>query len=567
MSNNIPIKVDVIIDDSIKEFLDKVNSLADNGPFRKYRALSSAFAILEPANKSFYEYAYFERTLEWYIRDILINQSLMQLFYLHNIECLWPEKKREVRHSNEMIENIYPFEFIIIRGKEKIGFRYTGLCREEIGELIEEYDLSKIKRIRWENDRKFIDNDDNRYEVTLLEDVFNEYFPNVNFNAIFDKLKKAVEAANTEIGFETIPRLSLRYLSNFKVEVNDMLHYEAYKSKRFMMLPNSKNSVDLNSLSFSEDDYDVLNRNFVQVGLYRALLGNEGFAKCFITAEYQYQIFKEGNNFDYTSVISGYLKFIEQLVYKLMKIRLQFNDGNDLWIKCKSLRKTQREKLTDAIRQNPDPKSNANQILLTPDHEFYFDITLNPLIWFIHDDENGWYISDDGREIIHKFLRNFADECRNDHFHKDNIYEYEVVSRIRNNTILLAYLLLGGYKLSGNHQKDYELLGIKDDSFDRLFRKIQELPGGMNKFIISFPEKKPIKAYRHFTQEKIIYDVNGSVISSRIKFVEVDNFDGDEYDNAMQGMYADKELYLSQSNIPTRISYINGRNEEVIITW
>lgn len=288
---------------------------------------------------------------------------------------------------------------------------------------------------------------------------------------------------------------------------------------------------------------------------------------CAAAFSYQYQVFKDGNSFDYTSVVCGYLKSIEQLVYKLTKIRLQYNDGKDLWIKCKSLRKKQREKLNAVIRQNPDPKSNATQILHKSDYEPYFDITLNPLIWFIHDDESGWNISERGRAIVHKFFRNFVDECRNDYFHKDNIDVYEVVEHIRNNTLLLAYILLGGYRLTGDYQKDIEELGIAEDSFDRLYRKIQEIPRGISKFIVYFPEREPIKAYRHFNQGQTIYDKNGSVSSSQIRFVVVDRFSDDEYNKAMKNEYSNREFALKWNNVPIKVSYINGRNEEIFIKW
>lgn len=30
--------------------------------------------------------------------------------------------------------------------------------------------------------------------------------------------------------------------------------------------------------------------------------------------------------------------------------------------------------------------------------EQYFNITLGPMIWFLHDNEKGWRLSDNGRE-------------------------------------------------------------------------------------------------------------------------------------------------------------------------
>lgn len=125
--NGLQSKAEVIVDASVRDFLKAINSIVENGPFRKYRTEAAAFEILEPANKTFYEYAFFERSLEWYIRDILINQSLMELFHLFGVECLWPDKKLEIRFSNEKIEDIYPFEFIVVENENRIGFRYTGL--------------------------------------------------------------------------------------------------------------------------------------------------------------------------------------------------------------------------------------------------------------------------------------------------------------------------------------------------------------------------------------------------------------------------------------------------------
>lgn len=125
----------------------------------------------------------------------------------------------------------------------------------------------------------------------------------------------AIEKANSEIGFETIPCLSLRYLSSFKMAVKDELQEIKYEDICFQVLSDTNCKDDLRLLRLDQKDYDVLNENFISNKLYKALIGNARFAKCFVTVEYQYQVLKFGNNFDYTSVVYGYLKFIEQLVY------------------------------------------------------------------------------------------------------------------------------------------------------------------------------------------------------------------------------------------------------------
>lgn len=556
-------QAEAIIDKVIIDFLKSVNSIAENGYFRKSRRLQPAFEILEPANQAFYEYAYFERSLEWYSRDILINQSLMELFRLFKIKCLWPEKKMEVGFSNESIEDIYPFEFIVCQNDKKIGFRYTSLCENEIGQLLKDYQLESIVHIDWSIKSSMLRYDDMFYKTVSFKEFLEAYFSSLDCNLVIDKFKNAVKEANDDVGFETIPRLSLRYLSNFKDDIDFMLAHENYREKRFQMLTNIDCVKNLSTISLDDEDYRICSEHFVDNGLYKSLLGNEGFAKCFITAEYQYHVFRHGNSFDYTSVVCGYLKAIEQLIYKLLKINLVYPTKEKLWIQRG--KKVPKEKSHNGETTRRNPNTDQWQVIFDKNFEQYFKITLSPMMWFLHDNENGWRISADGREKVHKFLLNFAKDCRNDCFHKDNIDDYETVARIRNNTILLMYLLIGGYKMSGNIEKDKSLLGIQDDAFDSLYKKVQELPRSMYEFIIRFSGGKEIQAYRSFYQEKTKYDEFGSVISSRIKFVKTDVFSPENYDKAMKGAWVDKEFFIDKDNIPEYIAYINGRGEEIKI--
>ncbi len=82
-------------------------------------------------------------------------------------------------------------------------------------------------------------------------------------------------------------------------------------------------------MCLEEEDYRIVEANYRGRRLYRALLGTEEFARCFITAEYLYTIFGEGFHFDYTSVVSGYLKCIEQLVYKIVLINLKYHSEDE----------------------------------------------------------------------------------------------------------------------------------------------------------------------------------------------------------------------------------------------
>ena len=569
MSTDLQKQAEELLDEVVADFLKDVNSVTENGCSRKYRKLQPAFEILKPANDEFYEYAYFERTLEWYSRDILINQALMELFHLFDIDCSWPEKKMEVRFSNESIEDIYPFEFIVCQDNKTIGYRYTSLCENEIEPLLEKFQLESIVHIDWNIKKIKGQYGNSHYKSVSFKEFLEEYFPELDCNLVIDKLKEAVREANNEIGFETIPRLSLRNLSNFKQVTGSMLANKNYRNMRFFVLPTSDNPKDLHNIFLNEEDYKICDENFIANGLYKALLGNEGFAKCFVTAEYQYSVFNQGNSFDYTSVVCGYLKSIEQLIYKLLKINLDYPAGDKLWIKS---RENKSDKECDGVtfRVNPySQKKRVVQVVFNKKSKEKFDITLGPMTWFLHDNKNGWRLSEDGRVKVRKLLLSFASSCRNDHFHKDNIEDYKIVDGIRNNTILLMYLLIGGYKMSGSIDIDKALLGIQNDTFDNLYKKLQEFPHGIYKFIIQFSGENEIKAYKYYLQEKTEYNDSGSVINSRIKFVKTDAFSSENYEKAMSGAWPDNVFFLDKDHIPEYIAYIEPGEEgkEVSISF
>ena len=118
MNNHIE-NVSQCLDNAVDFFLKRINEISENGPFRRSRKIPSTFSLLKLGNDEYYEYAYFERTLEWFVRELLINTIFRELFTIHGIESMWPDNKNYVRYSTEAIEDIFPFEFIIIINGKK----------------------------------------------------------------------------------------------------------------------------------------------------------------------------------------------------------------------------------------------------------------------------------------------------------------------------------------------------------------------------------------------------------------------------------------------------------------
>lgn len=565
------LQVDTIIDKNVNVFLKRVKDISELGPFEKSRKVTPGFPILKPANSEYYKYKYFETFLEGCIREHLATVVFAELFELYGIISTWPPKKPvDIRSSNEAIEDVYPFEFIVHHNGKNIGYRFTSLNIEDnqLVELLKKYSIELIDTIDWseidtpKSDRTIL-NISEKYRKHIsyisLRDFFTEYFSEEVFSIYISKARLAVEKANYEIGFQTIPQLSPRFLSKFREEVLLSLLEADFRNMKYQK-KGKKGSYNGDGIAL--EDYIIIDNNFKGKGLYRALVSDEDFAKCFITSEYMYQIFKVGNNFDYTSVVSGYIKCIEQLLYKIMKIALVFNNSDKLWIKAK---KHVKDNLN--YRFNPaEPWKKVSQVKFNTNYEWNFDIALSPLIWFLHDITEGWYISEQGKDIIHGYLLDYAEYDRNQHFHKDNIYDFNVVDRIRNNTIVLIYLIIGGCVLTRSKEHDFRIMGIIDDSYDRLYKKLKEIPRSIRNFYLEFESGLEIKAIRKYLQIDPIYNNNG-VIQSDIHFIKVDDFQI-EYDEQLKlDIPKGNKLNISRNNLPQKVWYVKRGGERVLIEW
>jgi len=269
-------KANQSITKAVDYFLERINRICENGPFRKSRRITSAFPLLGLGNNEFYEYAYFERTLEWYVRDLLINTILHDLLDNHGIESLWPDSRNHVRFTTEAIEDLFLYEFIFSYNGEKIAVRYTGLGAGEAADLIEQYKVHKILHIKWDDKLTRRDEQQDAYCVITPAEFFDRYLSSDEYALFLEKVLPAIVAANAEIGFETIPRLSFRYLSNFKADFATFLANTAFEQMRFQVLPGSSEKRPLASMTFSEEDYTTLNKNFQQKNYIKPFLALKG---------------------------------------------------------------------------------------------------------------------------------------------------------------------------------------------------------------------------------------------------------------------------------------------------
>lgn len=562
-------KVKEIISKNVNEFLRKIYNLNDIGPFRENRRITPAFKMFEPSTSEYYEYKYFERRLESYIRENLVNSIITQLFELHDIDYSVPNYGRHqyVAFSNESIENVFPFEFIIETKNSTIGYRYTGPYWEDkqLKRILRKYGIDQVRVIEWE-DENAISSEGIPFGISpklrsfvfyvSAKEFFLSYFSSEEYELFVKGVKEAVAEANREIGFTTIPSLSLSYLSKFKGGKEEILSEICFSKLVF----EEHGDCSIKNL-LSVDDYKQLDEHFVKSGLYKSLIGSEQFAISFITSEYMYQILKTGGQFDYTAIVCGYIKSIEQLLYKMLKITLDYKGSSRLMIRPANSG-------DDSIKELRVKNPNNKKSWLIPferEYEDFFDITLGSMIWFINDNESGWNISRNGKNTVRRYLFNYSKEDRNEHFHKDNIYDFDEVKRIRNNTIILMYCLIGGYRLSGDLKLDKRLLGVYDDNFDRMYKQMAQVPRARG-FYLKFENQDEIRAILLPDQDRPVYDSQGGLKESIIRFVKVDRFKVD-FEQLLNSITEENEIIVDYNHVPEKIWLHLGGGKRKPIEW
>lgn len=536
--------------------------------WKKLNRVSLDFSIFSPLNFEYSELKFFERVLVEKIREHLVLSIFEGLFNLHRINTTLYETRKYVWVSNASLEKSVPFMFITDIDGTRIGYRFANSVddEDELQELMHYYQINKIAILQFDStipyDRNdYISESLKQYESYVsLESFFEKYFSLEEYRLYIHMTRKAVKQANEIIGLRTVRTMSGQNLSKFKETILSEYASISYQYMYYGFSEKSSKPWDY----ISEYDYGILNDSFIKNKIYQAFCGKENFAKSFVTSEYLFRTVGEKELFDYTSVICGYTKSVEQLMYKLLQINLAYPSNKKLWIKPS----VAKDNIPPSVKAEKNPNYEWLLIPFKKEYEKYFNkIMLSPMIDFLEHNWNGWKVSNTSKNYIIECLRDYARSCRNEHFHKDNIYDFKTVERIRNNTILVFYYLLGGYRLTNSHEKDILELGIESHSFDRLYNRFQEIPRGNYRFILQF-NGKTINVVRLFDQELPQYNKNGSLNQSAIYFKLVDVFDETNFESACYNADKDRLIVIDNNNIPQKVwRYDITKGEKHLVQW
>lgn len=472
------------------------------------------FPMFATTAKEYHEQVYFQSYLESYVRK-MINSILKDIAFEaadHKLEFPELESKDIYNgYTNREIEKTFNYEIIDI--DQRIGYLYTDPGLEIVEELLHKGDVSFITIVKWENKDYLIGSyyDDKRVKITLLWDLFLELFDEDEevltsmYNLFTEKISKAVDQAISMISLKTIPGFTPSYVAKNQSEIVRNLRKEICSLTSFYVTDIKYKHVENDSKMLIQQ-YQ-LSQCFFREKRWMAFSGASDFAKSYQTSEYLFRYFKNNPMFDYTPIVSGYLKSIEQILYGICAKHKRMHSINDN-IQLTSLGGY--EKYIRAYNMMRQGATNAN-------------------------------------DIIADCLERYRKESRNQLFHKDYFNKWERVEKIRHNTLFLYMALLGGVDPS---LLDRSTLCILDDRYDRLFRLIDAQKNEHYTIII---QNKEYKGMRKKSRDKGLTYNNFGHILNTISFTQF------VYDH-------NEELEISRFKMPTEIwtSDVFGKKKQKI---
>lgn len=425
------------------------------------------------------------------------EELVMRLFTLNNISY-------EPFIGNEKYSYL---PFVRVENGKRIAYCFSLSMTERIHdwqELKKKYDLDGIKVIAIVEMQSDIDTLDSLVcKESAITNNFVTYQPiKALFSLLgdteYDNYKEHCEKFNSAIreliGYSTVTIPSNEMLTAFKkntAEVIKGFDYAQYVSELFNTQTN------------------ILNRNYFERELYRVILGESDLTESFLGSEWYFATHTTTSGLEQTAIVAGYLKSIEQLLYKI--VSLSINTGKEI-----------------------KKKDSRDYIAFTSENLEQADTTLGSLIGFVKYYSEIWDVNNFTRYYISDKLTEYRKKYRNHYFHKDNIYDVKEIQEIREHTIVLFYLLLGACKVSDTQIKKFNLyhegVDIKESlKYEQLDEWLTSILGGDT---LLDPDIPVFFMFKHYGQE-----------SWELQFNTVSGFDEKLFPNDMGYPYICDSLY------------------------
>lgn len=558
-------KAVALIDEQIASTLRMTYKFREHWSGEKldFRRRAGGFATLIQPSQEQVEYDFFKASIEFSVRNNMVNPILESLFTLYDIDATWPKGSTVVWSNNEKHERVNPIEFLISTNCETVGYRYTipdSLTAMEVDEILDSWGISRLVVIDWsETETEELKRCHKELSVEGLDNVsqisssgfFKKFFPEALYDEFVYRIRDAVARMEDIIGLQAISSLSMPRLAPFRASLIDEIHHAVDGFPESTYTAKSNHAM----YELANEDQKIIREAFFDDGLGRCLVGTKGFARCLTTSEYLRRSFLQGGEFDYTSIVCGYIKAVEQLAYELMLATLGEPGSDNL-----SIATTKKGKGAVVYKRPFDWSKETSHIQFVESNKRWFSTNLVSLANLLHDNGTAWRISDEGRHFVLLKIRDFAGKDRNGYFHKDNFTDLDEVNRIRQDAISLLYFLLGGYIVPGSKEKTLEVLGMKYVSYSEMYAKLAAIP--LSDFVLEYEGRNPVRVVRLFEQPTIEYDDYG-LVSSKVYFVRADSHHGAHERELTEVANKDDLIEVSRDNMPSKLFFVKRSGERV----
>lgn len=357
----------------------------------------------------------------------------------------------------------------------------------------------------------------------IFEDCFTDLFGADEFSVFKEYADNFNENIKNTIGMKMMSLPTDKMVAGFKKKTVDEIKSIDYFSLLNKAENRQRNSSNKNLVVIEEADKQLLFHNYIDGERYKLIVSDNLFSDSFLGSEWLLKSNLIADDvFDITGVVTGYLKSIEQFIYSYIHLYIEdFSSNRWIWYKGKK-EEIEREIENKQIIEQ-EVNFNNGTIRFLPDYEAYFDKTLGSLISFLkarsESDPKVFENSDlfcinvsnvtDLIQFVVKELYGFKDADRNPYSHQNNIYKQKILTKIREDVLLLYFLLVGSFNFSG-----INLVELGYPAEERANTEISnlELQKRIEKWIypivkFNFPKECPIVAFS-VMYKKNIWEIN-----------------------------------------------------------
>lgn len=561
-----------------------------------YEPSKFGFADLDLITREYAIQKHFEPRLETYVRQHLVTSFFEKVLEERGYDVCTPTYtvpedqyiEGEVFCSNKEFENNAGFEFVIDNETDLIGCRLTDIHSWEAERWFATGMVTKIIIIDWFNIDGVSEDEKKRrtygmsgnVEILGIREFVSEWLGDAESTAYELFMRKTIQDYQETIGISSLPKLTAPVLFEHRLDeerivlknsIKDIRTFAAIEKKDAALPEDQRRDthygyriIDFNNFKTSQEisysqgvesrskqllSTSGVTENYSNRKLYKALVGKGDYAKSFLTSEYLYSQYNESDLFDYTAIVSGYLKSVEQLLTALVfgfADKTYINGNSSLTYRIKSNGK---KKPNGSFPASSRKEGTVFKIDLTGNELDFVDTTIGSLIHFLRDYKQHILAVDSAsRDTIIDCLECYRIECRNDSFHTHNNYDWEKVEKIRHNTILLYIMLLGGFLLEPDEatvKKQFEI--VDNDRLERIYYWLRTMQ--MYTFRVKLKDDSNYYLATRKAEDSFpVFDTNGLLQEDFAISIRCTR----ENDKNQE----DRWLTISRNNIPEEIWYV-----------